>query len=81
MRKVTEPAIMLTRGSLTAAILLMVMLATASVFAPRARAGSLEYPYIYKSSRTLAMGGANVAIGGRFDLFSITLPAFPLCLR
>ena len=45
----------------------MVMLATASVSVPFAGAGSLEYPYVYKSSRALAMGGANVAIGGRFD--------------
>ena len=55
------------RFSIVATTILMVMLATASVSAPRAWAGSLEYPYVYKSSRILAMGGANVAIGGRFD--------------
>ena len=55
------------RFSYVATIILMVMLATASVSVPFAGAGSLEYPYVYKSSRALAMGGANVAIGGRFD--------------
>ena len=55
------------RFSHVAMIALLVMLATAFVSVPIAEAGSFNYPYIYKSPRTLAMGGANVAIGGRFD--------------
>lgn len=55
------------RFSYVATIVLLVMLATAFVSVPRAEAGSFSYPYVYKSPRTLAMGGANVAIGGRFD--------------
>ena len=27
----------------------------------------LEYPYIYKSPRSMGMGGAGIAVGGRFD--------------
>jgi hypothetical protein len=46
---------------------LVAILAASFVFVPCARAGSREYPYIYKSPRTLAMGGASIAIGGRFD--------------
>jgi hypothetical protein len=49
------------------AVILLAIMATAAFSVPRANAASLEYPYIYKSSKTLAMGGANVAIGGGFE--------------
>lgn len=48
-----------------AAIVICVMFLFAS--APIAGAASNEYPHIYKSPRVMGMGGANVAIGGRFD--------------
>jgi hypothetical protein len=32
-----------------------------------AHAQNFEYPFVYKSARTMAMGGAGVAMGGRFD--------------
>lgn len=48
---------------------LCLILATAlCIAAPAlALAGSLEYPYIYKSPRAMGMGGAYTAIGGRVD--------------
>jgi len=36
-----------------------------------AGAATLEYPYLYKSPRSMGMGGAGVAIGGRFDALLI----------
>ncbi len=67
MRILMSPIIMLSRIPCATIIILMAILASAFVSVPGAGAGSLEYPYIYKSARTLGMGGANVAIGGRFD--------------
>jgi len=32
-------------------------------------AGNYEYPTLYKSTRTMGMGGANVAVGGHVDAF------------
>jgi len=50
----------LKSGALIAAILCLAIPATAS-------AASLEYAYIYKSTRAMGMGGAYTAIGGRVD--------------
>jgi len=36
-------------------------------FASHAGAATREYPQLYKSPRVMGMGGASVAIGGRFD--------------
>jgi hypothetical protein len=43
-----------------------VALAVLAFGASLSEAASFEYPYLYKSPRIMAMGGANVAIGGTF---------------
>lgn len=48
-------------------IVFLAIIALAAAVPSIALASSLEYPYIYKSPRVMGMGGANVAIGGRFD--------------
>ena len=52
-----------------AGTVLSAVLVTAVMSVPAAWAGSLVYPYIYRSPRIIAMGGAYVAIGG--DISSV----------
>ncbi len=53
------------RGSALLVMASMLLLATAPVFAQDTT--SREYPYIYKSTRAMGMGGAYTAVGGRVD--------------
>jgi len=46
---------------------LLVLIITELTFPSCLSAATLEYPYLYKSPRSMGMGGAGVAIGGRFD--------------
>jgi hypothetical protein len=56
-------------GSMRTRVLLLIIIlswtAPAGVFAQNP--SSLEYPYIYKSTRAMGMGGASTAVGGRMD--------------
>jgi len=54
------------RSFLRASVLWIVIFAAAS-FPSSLNAATLEYPYLYKSPRSMGMGGAGVAIGGKFD--------------
>jgi hypothetical protein len=55
------------RVGLVAGFLPFVILAIVAALPLAAEAQTLEYPYFYKSPRSMGMGGAGVAIGGSFD--------------
>jgi hypothetical protein len=48
-------------------LLLVIGVSAAASSAPAQTRTSREYPYLYKSSRAMGMGGAYTAIGGRVD--------------
>ncbi|RME66591.1 MAG: hypothetical protein D6778_04475 [Nitrospirae bacterium] len=46
------------------AIAIILFITILFAYTPPAKAVTLEYPYLYKDPRIMAMGGANVAVGG-----------------